>query len=62
MTTGDVIALGIIGAVVFVLGWARDKFRIGRFPFFFANRPSMRTRFYLEERKKRKQKKHRNSN
>lgn len=63
MKIEDVIVLTVAAVFVFALRWARDKLRIGRFPFFFINRPSMRTRFYLQERKERERKRRqRNSN
>ena len=50
MTKSDGIALVFLAVFVLALGWLRDKLRG-----YLRNRPSLRTRMYLQARKERKQ-------
>jgi hypothetical protein len=50
MTRSDGVALVFLGIFVLALGWLRDKLFA-----YLRNRPSLRTRLYLQTRKERKQ-------
>jgi len=57
ITISDVVMFAVALAFAFFLSWIDKKAGGLKFPFFFINRPSMRTRFYLQERKKRRHQK-----
>jgi hypothetical protein len=60
LTIQNVLIFAVAVAFVAVFSWLDKKVGGLSFPFCFINRPSMRTRFYIQERKKRKQRKHQN--